>query len=224
MDRLTTALLRCGVVGGVGFPTIMLAAGAVREHYSALHQPGSLLSLGAGGWVQIANFITTGMLMIACAVGVRRALPSRRVGSWGSLLISIYGLGLVAAGAFSADPSYGYPPGAPLGPAASLSVHGMLHEVASVMVFGPLTAACFVFARQSGPQRRRGVWTIYSVLTGVAIPVFIAGAINAWSSGNAMNFGGVFQRLAIIAGWLWISLLALRLIRDRRVPGERADP
>ena len=71
----------------------------------------------------------------------------------GPFLIAIYGVGLVGAGVFSADPSYGYPPGAPLGPAASFSVHGMLHEVAGYMVFGPLTAACFVFARRFATQR-----------------------------------------------------------------------
>jgi hypothetical protein len=215
-DALTRALLASGVLAGVGCPGIMLAAGALREGYSALHQPGSLLNLGPGGWVQIANFVVTGLLMVACAVGLRRALRSGRGATWAPILIAIYGVGLVGAGVFSPDPSYGYPPGAPLGPAASFSVHGTLHEVAGYMVFGPLMAACFVVARRFANQAGRRGLAAYSFLTGLALPAFIAGAFNAWSSGVAANFGGVFQRLAIIAGWVWIALVALRTMRDTK--------
>jgi hypothetical protein len=170
--------------------------------------------------VQSANFVVTGLLMVACAVGLRRALRAGRGATWGPILIAVYGAGLVGAGAFSPDPSYGYPPGAPLGPAAAYSRHGMLHEVAGYLVFGPLIAACFVFARRFAAEDSRRGWAAYSALTGLAIPVFIVGAFNAWSSGSAANFGGVFQRLAIIAGWVWIVLVALRAMRDIRTTGS----
>jgi hypothetical protein len=215
-EALTSALLVSGVVAGMGFPAILLAAGALRAGYRALHQPGSLLSLGPDGWVQIANFVVTGLLMLTCAGGFRRAFRVGRGATLVPLLIAIYGVGLVGAGVFSPDPSYGYPPGAPLGPAASYSVHGTLHEVAGYMIFGPLIAACFVLARRFATQPRRRRWAAYSFLTGLAIPAFIAGAFNAWASGHATNFGGVFQRMAIIAGWGWIALVALRTMRDTK--------
>jgi len=63
----------------------------------------SQLSLGDLGWVQITNFILSGLLVIACAVGMRRALHEGRAGTWGPLLVGAYGLGLVAAGVFVAD-------------------------------------------------------------------------------------------------------------------------
>jgi len=215
---LTTFLLAGGVVGGFGSLIVALGAGALRRDYSALRQPVSMLSLGDGGWVQIANFVITGLLMVACAVGLQRALRTGRGATWGPLLIGVHGLGLVGSGVFSADPSYGYPPGAGLGPAAAFSVHGILHEVAGFTVFGPLTAACFVFARRFATQAGCRGWAVYSFLTGLAIPPFIALAFNAWSSGNAANVGGVFQRMAIAAGWVWISLLALRTIKTSDTP------
>src|SRR6185295_9278006 len=64
-NALTAGLLACGVVGGVGFLAAALAEGAIRSNYSALHQPVSILSLGDAGWIQIANFVVTGLLMIA---------------------------------------------------------------------------------------------------------------------------------------------------------------
>jgi hypothetical protein len=215
-NALTTALLVGGVVGGLEFLAIAFAAGAFRQGYSALHQPVSMLSLGAGGWVQIANFVVTGLLMVACAAGLRRALHSGRGARWGSILIGVHGFGLVGAGVFSTDPSYGYPPGAALGPAASFSLHGMLHELTSLIAFAALTAACFVFARRFAAQAGGRGWAAYSFLTGLAVPAFIVGAFIAWSSGTPVNFGGVFQRMSVGAGWVCISLLALRIIFEMR--------
>jgi hypothetical protein len=210
---LTTSLLLGGVVGGPGFLVVALGAGALRRDYSALHQPVSLLSLGMGGWVQIENFVVTGLLMVSCAAGLRRTVRSGRGPAWSPLLIGIYGLGLVGAGVFPPDPSYGYPPGAALGPAASFSAHGALHEITSVILVAALTAACFVFGRHFA-QAGCGAWAAYSFVTGLAVPVFLVGAFIAWSSGTTVNFGGVFQRMALAAGWTWISSLALRIISE----------
>lgn len=204
-----------GVVGGLGFPAVMLAAGAVREHYSALRHPGSMLTLGPGAWVQISNFVVCGLLMVAFAVGLRRVRHSRR-DAWGPLLIAAYGAGLVGSGLFPPDPSYGYPPGAPPGPAPSFSVHGTLHEVAGYLVFGPLLAACFVLPRRFGERAARRGWAAYSLLTGLVIVASIAAAFREWSTGSPDNLGGVFQRIAIIAGCLLVALVALRTLRDPR--------
>jgi Protein of unknown function (DUF998) len=73
-DPLSTLLLAGDVVGGVAFLAVALSAGAFRRDYSALHQPVSLLSVGPDGWVQIANFVVTRVLMVGCGVGLRRAL------------------------------------------------------------------------------------------------------------------------------------------------------
>jgi hypothetical protein len=119
--------------------------------------------------------------MVGCAVGLRRVVRSGRGATWGPLLIGVYGVGLVGAGLFSADPSYGYPRGAGLGPAASMSMHGQLHELTSVMVFTALPAACFVFARRFAAQVGDRRWAIYSFVTGLTVPAFLVGAFMAWS-------------------------------------------
>lgn len=212
---LTALLLVGGAVGGCGFLVTAFVAGAVRRDYSALHQPVSLLSVGVGGWVQVANFVITGLLMLACGVGLRRALRQGRGATWGPLLIGVYGFGLIGAGVFSADPSYGYPPGTALGRAASFSVHGILHEFSSVIVFGALIAACFVFARRFAQAGRRG-WAAYSFVTGLAVPALLVAAFMAWSSGTPVNFGGLLQRMMLAAGWVWISVLALMVMFETR--------
>lgn len=86
-----------------------------------------------------------------------------------------------------------------------------------------LTVACFILARRfSGDSAWRG-WGPYSALTGVVVVVFFI-ASNVMSvldmSGvmpDAPN--GLLQRIAIIAGWTWIALLAVWLLRG----GARSD-
>jgi hypothetical protein len=168
--------------------------------------------LGEGGWIQVTNFIVTGVLMVAYALGVRRALMTGHGAVWGPILIGAFGLGLVAAGVFVQDPAFGYPPGTPSGIPESHTLHGALHNAAALVVFGSLPAACFVLYRRFRASRNRG-WAVYSLLTGVAVPAFIVtSSLALFSDGPA----GLFQRLSVSAGWLWIGLLALRLMRNRR--------
>ena len=120
---------------------------------------------------------------------------------------------LIAAGVFTADPVFGYPPGVQLGPAAVPSLHGWLHNLVSLIVFVSVSAACFVFARRFASPPASRIWVAYSVLTGVAVPGFLVAAAGAWSNDAAVNFSGVFQRLSIGAGWVWV-LLAIRITHE----------
>jgi len=51
------------------------------SHASSAGHPVSVLSNGDLGWIQIASFVTNGLLFAACAVGMRRALRGGRVGA-----------------------------------------------------------------------------------------------------------------------------------------------
>ncbi|WP_117212983.1 DUF998 domain-containing protein [Allorhizocola rhizosphaerae] len=115
-------LLACGLVAGPLFVAAFALHGAFREGYDPLRHPVSSLAFGPWGWVQVANFIVSGLLTLAFAVGLRRAS-----GLWlGPLLVAVWGVGLIGAGAFITDPVSGYPPGTP--PiAAEPTWHGFLH-------------------------------------------------------------------------------------------------
>jgi hypothetical protein len=78
----TKTLLACGAIGGPLFVIAFLVEGAIRADYNVLRHPVSSLALGEGGWMQIVNFIVTGLLMLAFAVGLRRALRPRGGSSW----------------------------------------------------------------------------------------------------------------------------------------------
>ena len=109
-DR-TRLLLACGAVGPPLFIVAFLVEGATRAGYSPLRHPVSSLSIGDYGWTQRLNFVVTGLLIIAFALGLRPALRRYGAGIWAPLLVGLVGLGLIGAGVFVADPLSGYPPG-----------------------------------------------------------------------------------------------------------------
>ena len=57
----------------------------------------------------MTNLIVTGVLVIVFAVGLRRLMTEGRASHWAPRLIALYGIGLVTAGIFRADPVAGLP-------------------------------------------------------------------------------------------------------------------
>ncbi|HEV8190000.1 MAG TPA: DUF998 domain-containing protein, partial [Ktedonobacterales bacterium] len=189
--------------------------GATRPGYSAWRNYGSSLSTGPGGWMQIVNFIVCGVLTLAFVVGLRRILRSGKGAVGGPILLGIFGLGLVAAGIFVTDPSLGYPPGTQgHGPQ---TLHGTIHGLAGLVVFFSLAAACFVLARRFAGDPRGQRWALYSIMTGTIVAVsFVSSTVMSVldETGVVPNGPtGLLQRIGIIAGWGWVSLLAFRLLR-----------
>jgi hypothetical membrane protein len=198
--------LACGAVAPLLFIVVVLVAGATRPHYSALHHPVSLLSLADSGWVQVANFIVSGALVVCFAAGLRLVLHPGRAATWGPVLLAVFGLSLVGAGVFSTDPALGYPPGAPAGS----TTHGALHLLISNIGFLSLMVASFVLAaRFAGEPDWRG-WTIPSIVGGCLIVVFAIGQSLVTSPDPAAPTG-LFQRLSIFSGLVWLAAFATRL-------------
>jgi hypothetical protein len=65
------ALRRCRFGDGL-FVAVSLGQAFTRSGFDLTRHPLSLLSNGALGWLQITNFVVTGVLTLAGAVGLRR--------------------------------------------------------------------------------------------------------------------------------------------------------
>lgn len=205
-------LLLAGAVAGPLYLVVGLIQAFTRPGFDIRRHDLSLLANGDWGWIQIANLIVSGLLVIAGTIGMRRAMSTGRARTWGPLLVAVYGLGLIGAGIFTADPALGFPPGTPAD-AHTFSWHGMLHLLCAGVGFLSLIAACFVFARRFAAARERG-WVAYSVVTGVVF--FLAFAGVAAGSGN--SFAVLALWIGIVLAWSWISALSVRLTgaRERR--------
>jgi hypothetical membrane protein len=209
----TKTLLACGVIAGPLFVVAFLVEGATRAHYDPLRHPVSSLAFGDSGWTQRANFFVTGLLMLAFALGLRRALQHPRGSSWIPLLVGASAVGLLGAGIFVADPMNGYPPGTP-DKRLDYSTHGVLHDLFSALVFLGLPVACFVFSRWFATRGKRG-WAAYSAVTGVVfVSAFILSNAGFAQTEGLVEMAGLFQRVTLIVGFGWLSLLAVRFLRS----------
>ncbi|MBB4934640.1 hypothetical protein F4561_005460 [Lipingzhangella halophila] len=213
----TTTLLRCGMVAGPLFVAVFTVAGAVRPDYDPLRHPVSSLSLTGAGWVQIANFVGSGLLMIAFGAGVWRVLRSAGRPGIKPWLVGGYGVGLVGAGVFVTDPLSGYPPGAPQEIVYTWS--GILHDAFSALVFLiGLPLACLAFTGWFWRRRELG-WAGYSLLTAVAfVAAFVLASLGFEQDPGLVAVAGFYQRAALVVSSAWFTLLAVRL-HGQRVPG-----
>lgn len=200
------ALLLAGAVAGPLYLVVGLIQAFTRPGFDLRRHDLSLLANGDLGWIQMSNLIVSGLLVIAGAAGIRRCLASGRGRTWGPLLVGVYGIGLIGAGFFTADPALGFPPGTPAD-AHSVSWHGLLHFVSGGVGFLSLIAGCFVFARRFAAGGERA-WAAYSVATGVVF--FLAFGGIAAGSGNSWTILGFW--IGVVLAWSWITAMAVRLI------------
>jgi hypothetical protein len=218
-DTKTRRLLAAGVVGPPFFVAVLLVAGATRDGYDPIRHFGSLLSLGDQGWIQVANFLITGVLFVVFAFGLRRAFASGVGSRSAPIIVAGVGVGLIIAGIFATDPAYGYPPGTPSGGPAVQTLHGTVHFVGAILVFGflglgGLPTACFIVARRSQSLGDRGLMA-YSLASAIGmIAFFFAAFAVPGSQAGASDFAGLFQRISITVGWAWLTVLALMLLRE----------
>jgi hypothetical membrane protein len=204
-QTITRALLTCGVVAGPLWVGVVVVQMLIRPGFDIRRHAVSALSLGDLGWLQQTNFVVAGLLVVAGAVGLRRALRGGRAGTWGALLVGVYGLGLIAAGIFSTDPVNGFPPGTTT--SAQLSVHGTLHLLVSSIAFLALiVASAIVFARRFAGLGRRG-WAAYSVATGA---YFLVTWIGLAATGGTYAAVSIAFALAVALAWTWLSVVSAR--------------
>jgi len=191
----TRTLLRAGAAAGPLYVVVALAQIVTRHGFDVRRHAVSLLSNGEGGWVQITNFLLSGVLVIIGAIGLRRALRSGRGRTWGPVLLTVYGIGLLGAGVFKADPGGGFPPGveAP----AAMTRSGLLHFAFGALGFYALIAACFVFAvRFRAGDKTRALW---SAITGA----FFFVAFAAVASGSTSSTAILALYAAVFLAWIW---------------------
>jgi hypothetical protein len=208
---ITRSLLGYGVLAGPFYVVVGLAQALTRDGYDITRHDLSLLANGPLGWIQIANLVLSGLMTIAAAVGMRRAmrvLGGARGSVWGPRLVAGYGLGLVGAGVFVADPMNGFPRGTPDGPPATVTVGGVGHLVLGALGFACLIGACLVLARAYADLGRAGM-TWFSRVTGVLFLVAFAGI----ASGTASPVVVLGFWVAVVVAWTWLARVSLDLYR-----------
>jgi hypothetical membrane protein len=205
---LTRSLLGYGAVVGPFYAVVALTQAFTREGFDLSRHQLSLLANGDLGWIQITNFVLSGLMTIAFAVGLGRSLAGGRGAKWAPRLIGTYGASLIGAGIFRADPALGFPAGTPEGGPAAISWHGMAHFMVGGVGFLALVIGTIVVARRFAGEGRKA-WAAYSVATGV---LFLFSFIGIASTGGHV-VANVGFGIAVALAWAWVAAVAVHLYR-----------
>lgn len=199
--RVTRSLLGYGVLAGPFYIVVSLTQALTRDGFDLSQDAWSVLANGSLGWIQVANLVLTGLMVVAFAVGLRRALVSGPGYRWVPRLVAVFGAGLLLAGAFRADPVDGFPVGssAPDVP----SWHAMLHLLCSGIGFVALAVAMVVVARRFASQHR----PLGAVLSAAAAVALLGGF--AVISSVPGTVGVLAFTAAIVLTWTWVSAFAV---------------
>ncbi|GAA1991410.1 DUF998 domain-containing protein [Microbacterium pumilum] len=200
--RVTRSLLGWGVVAGPFYIVVSLLEATLRPGFDLGRHSWSLMANGEFGWAHSAVLVITGLMVIAAAIGIGRALHVRTA----AVLLAAFGAGQIGAGFFTADPADGFPVGTPAG-AGEITWHGLLHLVCGGLGFLAFTAATIVLGVRFLRHREPG-WGVFSIATGV---LFIA-AFGGIASGGAgpMVIAFIF---AVVLAFAWLGLTCIRLYR-----------
>ena len=202
------------------FVAAFTVIGSARAGYDWRRLPVSSLAIGPQGWTQRANFIVAGVLYTGAARALGRC-PRRTVGPRAvPALVAGVGLGLVGSGVFVTDPMGGFPsdpPGEEMLPDAAVGTastrEGRLHNLCAIPIFAGIPLAAL--AGVAGAVRQRDYrWACYSSASSVAmVGSFLLFGRAFGPESRLAGTAGVFQRLSIAIGFVWLAALSRRASR-----------
>jgi hypothetical membrane protein len=207
-------LLLCGILAGPFYIVLAILQILIRPGFDITRHSLSLMSNGDLGWIQISNFFITGLLIIAAAGGIRNLLKDSVGGKWGPMMLALYGIGLIAAAFFKADPMGGFPPGS--SGMNVITTSGILHLVSGSVGFIGLIAACFIFARRFYKREEKN-WGHFSLATGIIFFAAFFGIASGSQPGSPLLTPvtlGFYS--AVFISFTWLSLLAKKLKKEAK--------
>jgi hypothetical membrane protein len=187
----------------------MLCASLRPEYSHATQVMSALGETGSStGWIMnLFGFVPTGLLIVGLSVSLRELVPPSLLTRIGSMLLSGFGGGIVAAGIFSCDQGCS---------GIGESLESFLHIVASVVAFGCGVAACGVWGIAfRGVPIWRGLYS-FSVLSACISGVLL---IEFNSAASANLFPGFWQRMFIGSLFMWCAVVGWFAFRNS-APGE----
>jgi hypothetical membrane protein len=213
--------LWAGIVGPLLFVLTFTFDGALTPGYSAINNAVSDLEFGAYGWIQRANFLLLGLLLIVFALAFLQAIRPVLPPGWRQLsaaLLMCTSVGFLIASLFL--------------PAArgesQRTVHAILHTVAFTLCFTSLGVACLLISVPFLNTHGWGGLGWYSLITGVVTLIpplgnlfsLFASAPQTPISNPGAEFsgGGLINRVGIVIAFAWIVVLAVRLLRMQETP------
>ena len=150
----------------------------------------SALALGPYGWLQVANFVLFGLLLLVFAVGLHRGVGGGRGSKIGPVLLATAGVGLMLCG-FKTEPDLS---------ALPQTAHGWLHLIGFFIMAGGLLGSAFALWRR---LRQDDGWRGYG---GYSLATGLLAIVSLTVPGQASTY------LLLAVMLTWVEVLAIRLL------------
>jgi hypothetical membrane protein len=201
------ALAVTGIAGPIIFAVVALVHSLLRQDHSLVAHPISALAAGPSGWIQNANFLLFGLLMIAYAVGLHLGVRPSRWGVVGFAFLVLSGIGLMWGGVFPATDATG-----------AFNEDRLLHIPGFIMTFLGGGIGLIVISRRMARDPRWQSLANYALVTGIAmlVLVLVGGGLVRPSGAPLHAWLGLFQWVVLAVWFPCTIILALRLLRLAR--------
>ena len=207
---LSRLALIAGAIAGPLYVGIGTLEAVLRDGFDIRIHSLCLMANGPGGWIHSTMMVVSGLLTVIGAFGVSTVQQRTGRRSYAMIIgLTVYGLGIAAAGLLRADPAEGFPIGTPAGPPVVVTASGIGHLVAGGIGFLGLIVACLACARRSARAGDR-IWAVCSAVTGVYYLVAFAGI--ASGAGNPVI--NIAFTVAVAFGWAWFTALCIRALNQ----------
>lgn len=204
MTKTTLKLFALGgVTGPVLFTLITLVCASFRPNYSHIHH--FISELGATGTdnaslMNFAGFIPSGIMIALFGLSLASLLPKSFLARAGSVLLILFGMGMVVVGFFSCDP------GCPREGSLENNIHDQISGPVFLSATIGISALGIAFKNLTA---YRSLW-IYSVVSSLLSLCFIIALINSLET---YTFTGLWQRLLLLTLFLWFGIIGLHSFR-----------
>ena len=200
-----------GIIAPALFWLLSNIAAILYPGYNLFRQTVSQLVLGPYGWIQTVDFFIVGLLVIAFASGLCSSVQNRRGFRAGIGILFFVGFGTFLLGFFPTE-SQG------TAATAQLTVHlGITSAVIGLFPF-----ACFLLAPSFKADPHWKSLFVYTIATGVLGISLVIGTMRLPTD---WTFFGIYERMLLANGLIWIEVLGIRLMRlywrETREPKRR---
>jgi len=197
-------LALCGIAAPIIFAILVTVGGLIYEGYS--HSAQAVSELGGVEaqypLLQSTNFLVVGVLFIPFAFGLRRGLGNGRRSTLGPVLVGIFGVSSgIGNAVFPCDPGCEFQ-----------TVTGTLHNLTGLGGFIAAVAGIFVISRKLKGDPRWHFLYRFSWITGVLVMLSLFLWIGVAKVAEIGSLNGVLQLVFIGAWFIWVEVMAFRLL------------
>lgn len=210
---IARSLVVYGIIAGPFYLTLGIVLGVTRDGFDFTSHPLSLLMLGDDGAWQRANFYLTGLMVIAAAIGILRAMRLSGFGKRAGWPLLVYGLCLILSGTFEPDGIDDFPPGEE---STGATLFGTLHLAFGGIGFIALAVAAWLMAKWFSERnlsqlekfsRYCAVVIIVGFVLGAALAMFTVGVAALW--------------VTVVVGWAWLLVVSTFIYKNLPHPDPR---